>query len=147
MLLHSKIGLRSPLCRRNSWALWFALFYFATLPLFSQKPPSNPGPTPPPPPPPPIFPNSKAPDYGPPPPRTPTFEDMQYRRYVAFRLKSMTADTAKLLKLAQELNKKIESSGPSSLSREDIEKLGEMQKLARSVKWKMQLATTGNRAP
>lgn len=146
----------APGCRfvvHSSWlrysmrAMWFVLFWLATLSVYAQKPPSNPNPTPPPPPPPPIFPNSKAPDYGPPPERTPTFEDKQYRRYLAYRLKSMTVDTAKLLKLAQEINKKVESSGPGSLSRQDLRKLQEIEKLAHGVKWKMELATSANLAP
>jgi len=149
MFLHSKIAPGFPPRRWRDCALWFAIALCATVPAYSQKPPSNPPPSPqpPPPPPPPIFPNSKAPDYGPPPPKTPTFEDLQYRRYIVYRLKSMATDTDKLLKLAQALNKKIESQGPSSLSREDLRTLSQIEKLAHSIKWKMELATSGNRDP
>jgi ribonuclease D len=59
----------------------------------------------------------------------------------------MASDTAKLLRLARELNAKIDKSGPSSLSREDLRRLAEIEKLAHNVKWKMQLATSGNPAP
>jgi hypothetical protein len=93
---------------------------------------------------PPVFTDSKAPDYGPAPSRTPTFEDMQYRRYIASRLKSMASDSDKLLKLTQGINAKIDKSGPGSLSREDLRTIAEIEKLAHSVKWKMQLATSGN---
>lgn len=128
--------------------LGLTIFFFAAIiPLCSQKSPSNPNPLPPLVPPPPVYRDSKAPDYGPPSEKTRTFEEKQYREYLAYRLKSMTADTNKLLKLAQELNQKIETSGPGSLSRDDLRKLAEIEKLAHDVKWKMQLATSGNPAP
>lgn len=128
------------------WAMGCVFFGFAGIPVYGQASPANPNPTPlVTPAPPPVFPNSKAPDYSPATPRTRTFEDMQYRRYIEFRLKSMTADAGKLLKLARELNKKIESGGAGSLSDEDLRKLAQIEKLAKEVKSKMELATSGNR--
>lgn len=148
MLPHFTIALAF---RPNRWrnrVPWLALFFaMTTVSLYSQKPQPNPNPQPPPPSPPPVFRDSKAPDYGPPPPSTPTFEDMQNRRYIVYRLKSVNTDTKKLLKLAQELNRKIETSGPGSLSSDDLRMVAEIGKLAHSVKWKMQLAIDGNHAP
>ena len=74
-----------------------------------------------------------------------TFEEVQYRRYIAARLKSMASDTEKLLKLTREINAKIDKSGTGSLSREDLRTLAEIEKLAHNVKWKMQLAAEGSR--
>ncbi len=98
------------------------------------------------PPTPPVFIDSKAPDYGPPPPRTPTFEDLQYRRYVESRLKSMVSDADKLLKLAKELNS-APNSPVSGTSREDVRTVAEIEKLAHNVKWKMQLVVDGALKP
>lgn len=113
--------------------------------LYSQHPPTNPVQTPPQEPKPPVFINSKAPDYSQPTPRPMTFEEVQYRRYIAARLKSMASDTEKLLKLTREINAKIDKSGTGSLSREDLRTLAEIEKLAHNVKWKMQLAAEGSR--
>jgi hypothetical protein len=136
----------------SSWrnrALGLTLLFAATASLLYSQAPSQPTPHPVPPtePQPPVFTNSKSPDYGPPELRAPTFEKLQYRRYIADRLRSMASDTAKLLRLARELNAKIDKSGPSSLSREDLRRLAEIEKLAHNVKWKMQLATSGSPAP
>src|SRR6266581_4099993 len=91
--------------RRANWLLWLAvLAAVSALSLYSQQPAPTPHPTPPQEPKPPVFVNSKAPDYGPATPKTPTFEDMQYRRYIEARLKSMNSDAEKLLALARELN-------------------------------------------
>lgn len=137
---------------RIAWREWAllgvlcGLICFGRTPAHGQASPANPNPTPlVTPAPPPVFPNSKAPDYSPASPRTLTFEDMQYRRYVQFRLKSMTADAAKLLKLAQDFHKKIEAKGANSLTDEDLRALAQIEKLAKEVKSKMELATSGNR--
>ena len=107
---------------------------------YGQASPANPNPTPLiTPAPPPIYPNSKAPDYALGLSRS---EDMQYLRYIEFRLKTMNSDAAKLLKLSRELNKKIETSGVRSLSDEDLRKLGQIEKLAKEVKSKVELATS-----
>jgi hypothetical protein len=124
--------------------LGLALLIALSAPLLnSQRPPTNP--TPPQEPKPPVFINSKAPDYSQPTPRPLTFEEVQYRRYIAERLKSMASDTEKLLKLTREINAKIDKSGTGSLSREDLRTLAEIEKLAHNVKWKMQLAAEGSR--
>jgi hypothetical protein len=146
MLRRTQGGIRTPELKWGLRLVLGALISFASAIAHGQASPANPNPTPlVTPAPPPVFPNSKAPDYSPASPRTLTFEDMQYRRYLQFRLKSMTADAAKLLKLAQELNKKVEANGVGSLSDDDIRKLTQIEKLAKEVKSKMELATSGNR--
>jgi hypothetical protein len=136
---------RRPLSGTGKLTLGLAILIAAGfLPLYSQSHPPPPSPPPIQPPKPPVFVDSKAPDYGPPPERTPTFQDMQYRRYVESRLKSMVSDADKLLKLAKELN-----SPPNSpiggTSREEVHTVAEIEKLAHNVKWKMQLVVDQNR--
>lgn len=53
------------------------------------------------------------------------------------RQKALVSDTAKLLKLAQELNAEVETSDRSALSPEQIRKISSIEKLARNVKQKM----------
>jgi hypothetical protein len=53
------------------------------------------------------------------------------------RQKEMVSDTNKLLKLARELNAEISSSNSDSLTPAQLRKVGEIEKLARSVKEKM----------
>ena len=55
----------------------------------------------------------------------------------AARQKSIVAETNKLLKLATELNAEVRRANRSSLTREELQKVAEIQKLARSVKQKM----------
>lgn len=115
---------------------------FGAISLYSQQAPSQPK-APPIIEQPPIFPNSKAPDYSPAHEKTPTFEDLQYRRYIESRLKSMVSDADKLLKLAKELNKETDTPVASTASREDMHTVAEIEKLAHNVKWKMQLVVDG----
>ena len=53
----------------------------------------------------------------------------------------MVADAGKLLKLAQELNDEVAASNTGSLTPEQLRKIAEIEKLARSVKERM---TAGN---
>jgi len=53
------------------------------------------------------------------------------------RQKSMVSDANKLLKLASELNDEVSGSNQDSLTLEQLRKVGEIEKLARSVKEKM----------
>jgi hypothetical protein len=55
----------------------------------------------------------------------------------AERQKVLVSDTAKLLKLAQELNAEIASSRVDSLSPDQMRKIANIEKLARNVKQKM----------
>jgi hypothetical protein len=61
----------------------------------------------------------------------------------AVRQKSIVSDTAKLLKLAQELNKEVEGSDSPTLTNDQMRKIAEIGKLAKSVKEKMSY-TIGN---
>lgn len=55
----------------------------------------------------------------------------------AERQKVLVSDTAKLLKLAQELNTEVASSSTDSLSPDQMRKIANIEKLAHSVKQKM----------
>lgn len=55
----------------------------------------------------------------------------------AERQKVLVSDTAKLLKLAQELNTEVASSTANSLSPDQMRKIANIEKLAHSVKQKM----------
>ena len=129
--------------------LWLAfLIVVSALPLHSQRTqPTSPSSTQPPQTmTPPDLRTPKSLDYGPPPAHTPTFEEQQYLRYLESRLKSMVSDADKLLKLAEELNRDSKTSNPASSSPDDIRALAEIEKLAHSVKWKMQLVADASRA-
>jgi len=53
------------------------------------------------------------------------------------RQKDMVSDTDKLLKLAQELNDEIAAKNAGTLTFDQLHKIAEIEKLARSVKEKM----------
>jgi hypothetical protein len=59
------------------------------------------------------------------------------------RQKSLVADTAKLLKLARELDEEVARTDPADLTPDQLRKISDMEKLARSVKQKMSLAVGG----
>lgn len=63
----------------------------------------------------------------------------------AERLKSMISDTDKLLKLAKELNKDVDSN-PAQLTQVELHKLADIEKLARNVKQKMSVSFVGGPA-
>jgi len=67
----------------------------------------------------------------------PTVAERQQRLLNAERQKEMVSDTNKLLKLARELNYDVAASGSETLTPDDLHKLAEIEKLARSVKEKM----------
>lgn len=62
------------------------------------------------------------------------------------RQKQIVADSDKLLRLAQELNDEVATAGSRSLTDEQLEKLNQIGKLARSVKDRM-LDTAGQPTP
>ena len=147
--------------RSANWLGWiepgvFSLAFLigvSALQMHAQKGPGGGTPSPPPGPynnPPlpsrPVFVDSKAPDYGPAPEHTPTFQEQQYLRYLNSRLKSMVSDTDKLLELAKKLNQDTNPANPGSASSEDIRAVAEIEKLAHSVKWKMQLVADASQA-
>jgi hypothetical protein len=63
------------------------------------------------------------------------------------RQKALTADTAKLLKLATELNLEIAESNPGQLTPDQVRMVAEMEKLARSVREKMAMSLRGPGLP
>jgi hypothetical protein len=67
----------------------------------------------------------------------------QLRAYNAERQKSLVPDTNKLLKLARELDEEVSRTKPDSLTAAELRKVGEIEKLARSVKEKMSFAGRG----
>jgi hypothetical protein len=64
-------------------------------------------------------------------------KEKRLRALNAARQKSMVSDSNKLLKLAGELNAEVSRANPESLTRAQLRKLGEIEKLARGVKEKM----------
>jgi len=61
----------------------------------------------------------------------------------ADRQKSMVADTNKLVMLARQLDAEIASNPTDRLTSEELRKVGEIEKLARSVKAKMAQSFAG----
>jgi hypothetical protein len=62
------------------------------------------------------------------------------------RQKTMVSDTDKLLELATELKSEIDSGDSASLSPEQLHKIAEIEKLARSVRQKMTITIGGGPA-
>lgn len=73
----------------------------------------------------------------------PMDEEKRLRALNAERQKSIVSDTNKLLKLARELDAEVESSDPSSPSPAQLKRVGEIEKLAHSVKEKMSTSLRG----
>lgn len=59
------------------------------------------------------------------------------------RQKDLVSETEKLLKLAKELNDEVAASGSDSLSGQQLRKVAEIGKLAKSVKEKMSFSVGG----
>jgi hypothetical protein len=74
----------------------------------------------------------------------PVAGERRLRALNAERQKSLVSDTNKLLKLTQELEAEISGDNPGSLNPDQLHKIAEIEKLARSVKQKMSLATGPN---
>jgi hypothetical protein len=72
--------------------------------------------------------------------RDPQFEERRLRRLSIAQYKSMVSDTDKLLKLVTELNTEISRTNPSALTPDELRKVAEIEKLARSVKDKMRIS-------
>jgi hypothetical protein len=64
----------------------------------------------------------------------------QMRAMNAERQKSLETDTAKLLKIAQELNSEIETGNKDGLTQVELRKIADIEKLARNVKQKMSIS-------
>lgn len=81
---------------------------------------------------------SRAPaGFGAGPDADPAFAAKRMRALNADRQKSMVSDADKLLKLARQLDTEIASNPTEELTPEELRKLTEIEKLARSVKAKM----------
>jgi hypothetical protein len=70
------------------------------------------------------------------------FDEKHLRQLNLERQKELVSDTAKLLQLARELNDQITDDSP--MTDAQMRKVGEIAKLARSVKEKMTFAVGGN---
>ena len=79
--------------------------------------------------------------------RDPVFAAKQLRVRNAERQRSIVSDTAKLLKLAQELNTEMETGNQKELTQGELRKLAEIEKLARNVKQKMSISFVGGPLP
>lgn len=66
--------------------------------------------------------------------------EKRLRALNAERQKALVADTGKLLKLAAELDAEVGQSNPDALTAEQLHKVAEIEKLARSVREKMSLS-------
>jgi hypothetical protein len=126
-------GLRRP-ARRLSLVIWLVLLI--VLPCGGQLPTGNGqssqrpmGPTPP----------LMLGDTVPGPNVDPVFQERRLRMLNVAQHKSMVDDTDKLLKLVNELNAEINRTNPSSLTPEELRKVAQIEKLARSVRDKMRL--------
>ena len=67
----------------------------------------------------------------------PIMRERQIRGLNNERQKEMVSDTNKLLKLAQELNDEIAAKNAGTLTYDQLHKIAQIEKLARSVKEKM----------
>ncbi len=63
--------------------------------------------------------------------------ERQLRALNIERQKEMVSDTNKLLRLARELNQEVAANGSATLTDDQLRKIAEIEKLARSVKEKM----------
>jgi hypothetical protein len=70
-------------------------------------------------------------------------QDRRLRALNIERQKAMVSDAKKLLKLANELNADVTSTQPNELGPDQLQKLAEIEKLARSVKEKMSTSVKG----
>jgi hypothetical protein len=70
-------------------------------------------------------------------PDDPAWGERRLRMLNAERQKELVADTNKLLKLAQQLDAEIAGANPDSLTPDQLRRVAEIEKLARSVKDKM----------
>jgi hypothetical protein len=72
--------------------------------------------------------------------RNPLLEEKRLRLLSIAQHKAMVEDTGKLVKLVSELNAEISSTNPSALTAEQLRKVAEIEKLARSVRDKMRIS-------
>jgi hypothetical protein len=70
----------------------------------------------------------------------PTMAERRMRALNIERQKQMVSDAAKLLKLAQELNSEVAASNSGAFTPDQLRRVGEIEKLARSVRERMSAA-------
>jgi hypothetical protein len=70
-------------------------------------------------------------------------DERRLRALNAVRQKSMVSDTVKLLKLAHELQDEVNRTNSESFTPNELQKVAEIEKLARSVKEKMSTSVRG----
>ena len=75
---------------------------------------------------------------------SPIFKERRLRQLTLAQHKAMVSDTDKLLKLVTELNAEIGASNPAVLTADQLRKVAEIEKLARSVKDKMRISAQGS---
>lgn len=73
----------------------------------------------------------------------PALAARQMKALNAERQKSLVSDTAKLLKLTQELNREIGNGNREALTPVELRKISDIEKLARNVKQKMSISYAG----
>ncbi len=72
------------------------------------------------------------------------YQERRIRQLNLAQHKAMVNDTDKLLKLVTELNAEINRTSPAALTPEQLRKVAEIEKLARSVKDKMRISAQGS---
>lgn len=77
------------------------------------------------------------------PPADPTWNEKRMRALNEDRHKSVVSDAEKLLKLARQLDAEVASNPTDELTPEEMRKVAEIEKLAKSVKSKMALSFGG----
>ena len=77
------------------------------------------------------------------PPADPTWNEKRMRALNEDRHKSVVSDAEKLLKLARQLDAEVASNTTDELTPEEMRKVAEIEKLAKSVKSKMALSFGG----
>lgn len=70
-------------------------------------------------------------------------EEMRLRMLNAARQKALVADTNKLLKMAEEFDAEVGAANHGALTQAQLKKVGEIEKLAHSVKVKMSSSVRG----
>lgn len=73
----------------------------------------------------------------------PVWNAKRVRALNADRQKSMVSDAEKLVKVARQLDAEVASNSKDELTPQELHKVAEIEKLARSVKSKMALSFTG----
>ena len=73
----------------------------------------------------------------------PVFEERRLRQLTLSQHKAMVSDADRLLKLVTELKEEIDSSSPAELTPDQLRRVAEIEKLARSVKDKMKNSVQG----